>query len=125
MTIPSQKLPDILEPGVYSLRSADFSKLLNPQLEYTEAVAMAYRGEIEGVATKAGRVKYLRILDECERARATAVESEIIEAGGSTAFARTNLGAYRQAVRSSIPGAHSLVAGEVIGHIWQLHGARV
>ena len=67
MRIPSSRLAALLTPSVsYDLRTADF-RGADPAIPYTHALALCYRGEVEGVATAAGRIRYLRLLPESER----------------------------------------------------------
>src|SRR5690349_5919711 len=71
MQIQSQALLAALIPGTYVLRS-ETRQLLNPAIDYTEAVSLTVRGQIEGIATPAGRIKYLRLLSEAERPKVDA-----------------------------------------------------
>ena len=129
MRIPASRLVDLLTPGVFCLRNASFN-CLNSALPFGEAVAMAVRGEIEGIATAGGRIKYLRQLPEDER------ETEIVEQqtaereSRSTAFARTNLGVFREPLREAIvrptPWGHAVVRaeGEVTGYCYSFCALR-
>ena len=128
MRISSASLPDHLEPGSYELRTETFS-LLNSQVPYAEAVAMAYRGEVEGIATSSGRVKYLRQLSQDERAESDCVVPQIIEVGGSTVFARTHLGVYREPVRQVTVEEYlgfrvAVSSGEIVGRVYAHCGLR-
>ena len=82
---------------------------------------MAYRGEVEGIATPAGRIKYLRELPPEERP--VIPESEKVDDGKSTAFAVTNLGVFRQPVRAAVVREYLGFryveeSGEIVGHVY-------
>ena len=82
---------------------------------------MAYRGEVEGIATPAGRIKYLRELPPEERP--IEIKAESIDDGKSTAFAITNLGVFRQPVRAAVVKEYLGFryveeSGEIVGHVY-------
>jgi hypothetical protein len=104
MRIPAVKLIDLLAPDrVYALRSANYTGM-DEALPYTHAIAMAVRGEVEGIATASQRIKFLRVLPESERPASTVAQE--IDKSRSTAFARTNLGVFRQPVREVVCASH-------------------
>jgi hypothetical protein len=103
----------------FGLRAADYS-MAQDSLPYTQALALAIRGHIEGIASPAGKIKYLRLL--AEREREPEVVTQAQQDGRSTAFARTNMGAYREAVESTEMDSWGIPTRIIIGHIWQLHG---
>lgn len=122
MRIPSSKLVDLLTPGAsVEVRTEDY-RGFDPAMQYTEAVALAVRGHVEGIASASGRIRYLRMLAVSERPVAQPVA--VADQSTSTAFARTNMGVYREAVRQPIVhvdayGNRSVRAsGEIIGHTW-------
>src|SRR5678816_3616156 len=96
MQIQSQARLDALIPGTYILRS-ETRQLLNPAIDYTEAVSKCIRGEIEGIASQTGRIKYLRMLPLEQRPKIEEL-SESADESDSTAFAHLNMGVYREAV---------------------------
>ncbi len=98
MRIPACHILDRLpvgEPVV--LRGADLRTLINSQVPYTDAVSLVVRGEVEGVGTRAGRIKYLRQLPLNERPIPAPSEDAMDHTeSNSTIIARTNLGVYRE-----------------------------
>lgn len=66
-------------------------------IEYTEALRRAIHGEIEGVCSASGRIRYLRELPEATRAaiQETARE-DVYDRRPQPLNAQTNLGAYKQ-----------------------------
>lgn len=124
MRIQAAHLVDHLTPGgSFEVRTADY-RGFSAAMPYTEALAMVFRGEVEGVAAPSGKIKYLRILPEGERPRPNdaLAHSESMDNGRSTAFANTKMGAYREAVESAQMDPWGIPTRVVIGHIWQLHG---
>jgi hypothetical protein len=105
------------------VRTQDFGGF-DPAMPYTDAVAMAIRGEVEGIMTPGGRLRYLRQLPPSERAPAPELEDEVSDSN-STAFARTNMGVYREPVREAIvrqdPWGNRTTrsSGEIVGHVYQ------
>lgn len=85
-----------LEPGVcLQLRNAAGDAL--GMIEYALAMHRAVRGEIEGVCSASGRIRYLRELTEDARELPDLEAEQAIErAKASTIGAQTNIGAYRQ-----------------------------
>ena len=127
MQISPLSLPEHLEPGVYVLRSATF-ELKNSQVPYAEAISMAYRGEVEGIATPSGRIKYLRELPLEERPIEIKTESPYDD-GQSTALACTNLGVFRQPVRAAVVREYLgfryvETSGEIVGHVYTHCGSQ-
>lgn len=129
MRIPSSKVIPFLTAGLsVDVRTADFGGF-DPAMPYTDAVAMAVRGQVEAIVTPGGRLRYLRILPPSERQPAPEFEDALDHAEsideGSTAFARTNMGVYREAVREAIVGQDAYgnrsvrSSGEIVGHIYQ------
>jgi hypothetical protein len=128
MRIPAVKLIDLLAPDrVYALRSANYTGM-DEALPYTHAIAMAVRGEVEGIATASQRIKFLRVLPESERPASTVAQE--IDKSRSTAFARTNLGVFRQPVREVVMHEtvhghrYAVAAGDIVGHVYTHCGAR-
>ncbi len=81
-------------------------------IEYSRAVHLAVRGEIEGVCASSGRIRYLRELPECARELPDLeAEQEIERAKASTISAKTNIGAYRQHLESGSMWALCLCRG--------------
>lgn len=85
-----------LEPGVcLQLRNAAGETL--GMVEYSRAVHLAVRGEVEGVGGSSGRIRYLRELPECARELPDLEAEQEIERGKASSIgAKTNIGAYRQ-----------------------------
>ena len=85
-----------LEPGVcLTLRNAAGDAL--GMIDYSRALHRAVQGEIEGVCSASGKIRYLRELPESARELPDLeAEQEIERAKASTIGAQTNIGAYRQ-----------------------------
>ena len=124
MQIPASRVLEALIPGQsVAVRTSDF-RGFDPAMSYTDAIARAIRGEVEGIMTPSGRLRYLRILPEAERQPAPeSIANEF--KSNSTAFAQTHLGVYRMAIREAIMkqdayGNRTVAAsGDVVGHIYQ------
>lgn len=119
MTTPASRLADILSPGVLlPLRGMDGR--IEKEIGYQEALAEIIVGGIEGVGPPSGRIKYLRRIPEQQRepAKPELLALEALMAGKSTVVAKTNIGAYREAltVRPVIAGV--TLEAEVIAHCW-------
>lgn len=105
-----------------SVRAADNSGFA-PSMPYSEACALVIRGEVEGVATRNGRIRHLRMLPEQARVEEIACRAAI-DKSSSTAFAKTNLGVYRQPVREAIVAEDAwgmrmaVASGEIVGHVY-------
>lgn len=94
MTTPPHLLSQALKPGE-ALQLRDASGATLGMIDWTAALRRANRGEIEGVGSPHGTIRYLRVLP------AAAMEQRIPDReetyiGRSTVIARTGLGAYRQ-----------------------------
>ncbi len=112
MTTPPQKLRSILRPGVcFQLRAPDGATL--GTIEYTEAMGRAIRGEIEGVCTSHGKVRYVRVLPvalRCVPEPDEAIPASMRMRSGNL-NAATNLGAYKQELSSGWTWALKLCKG--------------
>lgn len=122
MRIQSERLASTLTPGSYILRSPDLKSIINPQLLYTEAIALAYQGHIEGVIIPSGRLKYLRLLNEDERPEPPP-KPESYDSNSSTAFTQSNMGVYRErtcqvVVKESVGHRYVESRGEVSGFVY-------
>lgn len=127
MRIPASKLVAALEINAcLPLRTHDFQGA-NPAVPYLEIISLACQGLIEGIATKAGKVKLLRLLPETEREDPKPASADDIDNGRSTAFASTNMGVYREALREAIIvedvfGRRTVRAeGDIIGYDYTHH----
>lgn len=127
MQIPASRLVEHLEPNVcLSLRNSDFTGM-NPALEYAEAVRLAMRGDVEGIATKSGKVRYLRWLPEDEREISAPDAISIDDPGSATAFAQTKMGVFKEPVHEVTVGfcketgiKRVIASGEICGYIYTL-----
>ena len=125
-TPPSILISRLPEDGMIELRFANGK--LDRSIPASDAIALAIRGAVEGVGPRSGRVHFLRWLkDEARPGFAQAETSTgALDGGNSTAFARTNMGAYRQPVRSAEtvldPWGNTTVkaSGGIIGHVWAI-----
>ena len=120
MQISPLSLPEHLQPGVYELRTEAWA-LKTTKLSFTDALSLAYQGLVEGIATPAGRIKYLRELSLEERP--IEIKPESIDDGKSTAFAQTNMGVFRQPVRAAVVKEYLGFryveeSGEIVGHVY-------
>lgn len=121
MQIPANRLLNYLTPGIaYDLRRPDDQRSLKQSdVPYTEAVALAIRGEIGAIAKPSGRIKYLIELPESERTPAPelATVGRERESKG-TINARTNIGVYLQEVESARMDEYGLPTRIIVGHTW-------
>jgi hypothetical protein len=100
-TAPSRLIDRLPSVGFLDLRFT--SGKIDRTIAVTEAVALAIRGSIEGVGPPSGKIVFLRWLKD--EARPGPLDDEKAEDGGdggSTAFARTNMGVYREPMRSAV-----------------------
>ena len=122
MTIPASSLIEKLLncPDLMDLRQAEYPHKISERLTYNHAVAMAMRGEIEGVFSSNGRFKFLRLLPENQRQPAAEIEQSAhifhtsksgTKAPAGTITAQTNMGVYRQSL--------------CIGWVWRFHHCSV
>lgn len=133
MSTPPQLLSKILAVLVAStervddlidLRAGGAQNQLEDRITLEKARAMAERGEIEGIGSRSGRLRYVRRLPE--PIRLTLVPKPETFLSTSTVFARLNIGAYKQALRLAITDGDGVVTdeGEVCGHVWAHCGCR-
>ena len=107
MQIPAQRLLSLLHfDGLIELRRT--TGQLDSRVTCGEAVALAVRGEIEGVVSRCGlKLRYLRYLKteliDQERVKAESYRSN------SSVVARTNIGVYREEVTT---------AGNLVGYCY-------
>lgn len=124
MRIPPQRVADYLVPQVsVSVRTSNYNGF-NPALPYTDAIALAARGEVEAVVTPGGKVRYLRLLADSEKPPRLVVEDVPPEAltgksrSAASAVAHTQMGVYRQKVESAKMDEYGVPTKIVIGHVW-------
>ncbi len=111
MTTPPHKLKSLILPGFcIQLRGPSGNAL--GMIEYTVALRRAVRGEIEGVCSASGKLRYVRELNEA--AREVIHESDdLLERGRPQPMnAITNLGAYRQTLEFGTVWALCLCRGK-------------
>jgi hypothetical protein len=95
MTTPPHKLKSHLIPGeCVQLRTSGGNAL--GLLEYCEAMRRAVRGEIEGVCSNSGKLRYVRELSLAAREVMPESEDVFKRSKAQPLNAVTNLGAYRQ-----------------------------
>jgi hypothetical protein len=127
MRIPPNSLSDYLKPNVpVPVRTSDYG-CFNSAMPYLEAMALAARGEVEAIATRSGKVRYLRLLAEKEKPPRLVIEEVPVEAftrSRSSAIASTNMGVYRQKIEAVRTDEFGLATREVIGHVWAHWGLR-
>ncbi|HXS93046.1 MAG TPA: hypothetical protein VN736_00485 [Candidatus Limnocylindrales bacterium] len=89
-------------------------------MPYTEALAAAIRGEIEGIATRSGHIKCLRQLPASERPVVRPeTGAEIAPKGSSSGVvAQLNMGVYRQEVESAVKDEWGAPTRIIIGHVY-------
>jgi hypothetical protein len=112
MTTPPDRLVNsyFWFDGVMELRSE--TGALMSKINAGEALALAYRGEIEGVGSRNGKIKYLRYLPPSARRNPTEQpHREETYQSSSDGFARTNLGVYREPIIQTHLTAPTAVAG--------------
>lgn len=122
MTIPPQRLLDVIQPRIDLFELRDSSGLLLDRITWSDAYSRAVRDEIEGVATASERIRYFRVLPESQRPK-PAEEAEEIHDSKSTAFANTNMGVYRERVREAVMAdscgfRKAVASGEITGFVW-------
>jgi hypothetical protein len=122
MRIPPSQLSSFLEQNApVAVRTSDYG-CFNSAMPYTDAIALAARGEVEAVATRGGKVRYLRLLTEAEKPPRLVVEDvpaeEIFGNTKSSVVARTEMGVYRQQVESVRSDESGVPMREVIGYVW-------
>jgi hypothetical protein len=105
MRIPASLLiPYLPDTSPVEVLDANFGGY-NPAMPYTDALGLIIQGRVEGVATRGGRLRYLRLLPEAEwpvkQESQDALDHAVSLDSGSTAFTNTNLGAYLQAIVSA------------------------
>ena len=93
MTIPPHKLFTLLPAGTYTLRGFHGQRIA--EISDVEAMVLAHRGEVEGVATRVGRLKHLRQLPHAQREDIIEVVKTPKGSSGEI-LAQTHIGAYRQ-----------------------------
>lgn len=83
------------------------------------AKEMAANGEIEGVGSRSGRLRYVRKLPEAIKITAARRSAEI-HLSRSTVFAQLNMGAYRQSLGTAITNGAGVVVdeGEICGYVY-------
>lgn len=121
MRIPASKVLDVLIPGeTVEVRTAEF-RGFDAAMQYTDAVALAVRGSVEGVTNQSGKLRYLRLLSEQEMPDTVKPEA-IIGDGG--AYRPVNLGVFREPIRQAIvtedPWGNRIAraSGEIVGHVF-------
>ena len=122
---PAYGMPEF--SGTLLVRSPDLQKS-ECEVTWMESFALAIRGEIEAVATSAGRIKYFRRLRDDERPEPTkSVDALDHTTSRSGVVAQTNLGVYRQEVRTVVGTEEGygpdgkptpVEIYEVIGHVY-------
>lgn len=101
---------------------------LDSRIPYTDALSMAFCGEIEAVCSSSGKIRYFRVLPaEARPQEVPALEDEA--SGSSTAIAHTHLGVYREpvrevAVQEYLGFRYASATGEIVGHVWTHCGLR-
>jgi hypothetical protein len=120
-----------LIPGVaVEVRTAAFGPF-HDAMPYTEAVALAVRGDVEGVTSPSGKIRYLRLLPDSERAVDAMPSPADIFAGRSGPIAQTNMGVYRQPVREAIVAQDAFgkrivqASGDIVGHVFAHRSLRL
>jgi hypothetical protein len=123
MTVPPQRLvqPGRLEyDGLLPLRTAD--NKLDSKITMLEAWALAFEGKIEGVCSGSGRLRFFRYLSEKLKQESEALDH--IVKSSSTAFARTNMGVFREPVGTvevaeAFDGTRTVTAeGDIVGYVY-------
>ena len=116
--------------GTLAIRTPDL-KSIDRSATWTDAYALAYQGRIEAVCSTGGRIRYFRMLNEAERPKMTPLAPIEGYESTSTAFARTRLGVFREAVKAGFYSEHGGERGEpgiqmaIIGYVYQFYLARV
>ena len=101
------------------VRTAEFAGF-DPAMPYTDVLALVVQGRVEGVATSAGRLKYLRLLPEAEWPAPRPIEPPAAKESNSTAIARTNLGVYLQEIEAAVMDPWGMKTRIIIGHTYAL-----
>ena len=125
MRIPAQRIPDHLTPNApISVLNSDYG-CFNSAMPYTHAIALAARGEVEAIATRSGKIRYLRLLTEKEQPPRLVLEdiTDSVKRARSSAgiVAQTRMGVYREKVESVKVDQSGLSERVVIGHVWALY----
>jgi hypothetical protein len=119
MHIPASRLIEHLNPEVFvELRAHDYS-CADDSLPYEDALVLILRGEVEGIATPSGRIKYLRLLPESERLAAPESPDMVDRAESKTGRIGAPPTVFREAVESSEMDEWGVPTRIIIGHIWQ------
>ena len=118
MRIPAKTVLSLLAPDrSVVVRDATYG-CVNSAMPYTEAVALAIRGEVEGITTPSGKIRYLRLLPASERVPVFAEAAHVDPKSRSTAVAQTNMGVYRQQVESTEMDEYGTPTRIIIGHVY-------